>query len=498
MPHPHRTAATYPHKPAIIMGGTEQTVVSYAELDQLSARGARLLRAFGLDYGDRVALMADNRPEFLEFCWAAQRAGLIFVPVPLHAQRDEIAAILADSEARLLLVSERLTEQALELPPLAPGVNWFYMFGGIAEGFESWEEAIDRQPAEPLADEAGGVPMFYAPGADEPLRGALPTPLSDDVDAPPALAGGVGVAFGFSEETVFLSPAPLYTPASLLYNMMALYQGGTCVLMEAFEPEMALALIAEHRVTHSLWVPSMFGQLLRLPAAARERYDLSTMQYALHAGAPCPVEIKKQMIAWWGPVLVEYYAAGASDGATVIDSREWLQRPGSVGKAFIGTVEIVDDNGAVLPAGEVGQVRFAGDDDGTGDSGYLDEEGYLFVTDRSSDSIVSDGVTVYPAELESLLMTHDKVADVAVFGLPDEAGGGEQLQALVEPVNWADATDETAFEIMEWLRDRLEHLVMPHQLDFSERLPREDDGRVYRRRLKEQFRGGARDDTPPE
>ncbi|MFV8816215.1 AMP-binding protein [Haliea sp. E17] len=497
MPHPSRTAVTYPHKPAIVMGSGEDAVLTYAELDRHSCQGARLLRALGLDRGDRVAVLAGNSPGYLEFCWAAQRAGLVFVPVPLHARREEVAAILEDSGARFLLVAASLSAEALALPLDAPGVDHFYMLGGIAEGFESWEEGIDRQDAVPPDDEAGGVPMFYAAGAGEPLRGALPTPLSDDVDTPPALAGGVGVAFGFSEETVFLSPAPLYTPASLLYNMMALYQGGTCVLMESFEPEAALALIEEHRVTHSLWVPSMFGQLLRLPQSVRQRYDLGSMQYALHAGAPCPVAIKQQMIDWWGPVLVEYYAAGASEGATVIDSADWLAHPGSVGRAFLGQLEIVDADGALLPPGQIGQIRFAGDEIGTGDSGYLDAEGYLYVTDRSSDSVTSDGVTVYPQDLESLLMTHAKVADVAVFGLPDE-GEGEQLQALVEPVNWADATDETAFEIMAWLRERLEDLVMPHKLDFRERLPREEDGRVYRQRLKEEFRGGSRDDTPPE
>ncbi len=495
MPHPYQTAATYPHKPAIIMGGVDSQVVSYAELDQHSSQGARLMRALGLNPGDRVAIMAGNCPGYLEFCWAAQRAGLVFIPLPLHATREEVEAILEDSEASLLLVSANLPLDALGLPQGAPGVDYFFMLGGIAEGFESWEESIDRQPPEPLEDQAGGVPMFYSSGADGRLRGALPTPLSDDVDTPPALAGGVGVAFGFSEESVFLSPAPLYTPASLLYNMMVLYQGGTSVLMENFEPEAALGLIEEHRVTHSLWVPSMFGQLLRLPQASRTRHALDSMQYALHAGAPCPVEVKRQMIDWWGPVLVEYYAAGASDGATVIDSAEWLQHPGSVGKAFIGELEIVDERGIPLPSGNIGRIRFAGDEIGTGDSGYLDDEGYLYVTDRSSDSIVSDGVTVYPSELESLLMTHDKVADVAVFGLSDEAGG-EQVQALVEPVNWADATDETAFEILEWLRERLEDLVMPHKLDFRQRLPREDDGRVYRERLREEFRGGARDDNP--
>ncbi len=496
MPHPRITAATYPRKPAIIagVGGSE---TSYADLDRSSCKGANLLRALGLDRGDRVALALGNCPGFLEFCWAAQRAGLVYVPIPLHASFAEVSAIIDDSNARLVLVASELSARFSALPDVARGVDYFYMLGGIAAGFESWEEAVDRQPLQPLPDEAGGVPMFYALGGTGPLRGELPTPLSDDVDAPQALSGGVGVAFGFSEETVFLSPAPLYTPASLLYHMMALYQGATCVLMEQFEPLAALALIAEHRVTHSLWVPSMFGQLLRLSPDERERFDLSSMQYALHAGAPCPVDTKQRMIDWWGQVLVEYYAGGGSEGATVIDSADWLLHPGSVGRAFLGAVEIVDDAGTALPAGEIGHIRFAGDSHGTGDSGYLDAQGYLYVTDRSSDRIVSDGVSLYPQELESLLMTHDKVADVAVFGLGD-SGEGEQLQALVEPVNWADATDETAFEILEWLRERLEHLVLPHKLDFSQRLPREDDGRVYRQRLKEEFRGGARDDQPPE
>ncbi|TGD71906.1 acyl-CoA synthetase [Mangrovimicrobium sediminis] len=496
MPHPRETASTYPHKAAIVMGGSGE-MVTYRELDQHSAQGARLLRALGLDPGVHVALLLDNHPAFLEICWAARRAGVVFIPLPLHASVAEIAEILADSGARALIASHGLAAQAVAARHAAQGLDYCFMVDGIAEGFESWEESIDRQPLEALEDEACGVPMFYALGEGLPLCGALPQAPGSDPDAPPPLAGGVGVAFGFSEETVFLSPAPLYTPASLLYHMMNLYQGGTSVVMESFEPEAALALIEEQRVTHSLWVPSMFTRLLRLPQAVRQQYELGSMQYAIHAGTPCAIHLKQQMIDWWGPVLVEYYAAGSGDGATLIDSADWLAHKGSVGKPFVGAVEILDAAGQPLPAGQLGDIHFVGDPAGTGDVGYLDAEGYLYVTDRSSQVVALPDGAIYPQELESLLMTHDKIADVAVFGLGDAAEGG-QLQAVVEPENWADATDETAFEIVEWLRERVEHLVSPQQVSFSQRLPREDDGVVYKHRLMQEMRGGARDNTKQE
>ncbi|RLA18352.1 MAG: acyl-CoA synthetase, partial [Gammaproteobacteria bacterium] len=349
-------------------------------------------------------------------------------------------------------------------------------------------------------------------------KGVFVPPVSDDVDEPNNLVMGMGIALGFCEETVYLSPAPLYHAAPLHYNMMNLIQGGTSVIMEKFDSERALALIEEHRVTHSQWVPIMFVRMLKLPQEVRDRYDLSSMQFAIHAAAPCPVEVKEKMIEWWGPVIVEYYGASEGIGVTIIDSAAWLTHKGSVGPALLGELHILDDEGNELPPGEIGTVYFSGEQANfkyhgedektaeaynekgwatTGDVGYVDEEGYLYLTDRKNFMIISGGVNIYPQEIENVLISHDKVADVAVFGVPCD-DFGEKVQAVVQPMNWADATDETAIEIMEWLRERISHIKLPRALDFHPELPRLDNGKLYKRHLMEEYKGGARSDDKQE
>jgi fatty-acyl-CoA synthase len=287
--------------------------------------------------------------------------------------------------------------------------------------------------------------------------------------------------------------------------------------MEKFEAELALKLIQEHRVTHSQWVPIMFNRMLKLPPEVRKAYDLSSMQVAIHAAAPCPVDVKEKMIEWWGEIVFEYYASSEGIGFTLIDSATWLTHKGSVGTALLGELHIVDDEGNELPTGETGTVYFGGqqaqfhyhnepektaeayNDKGwatTGDVGYVDEEGFLYLTDRKNFTIISGGVNIYPQEVENILAAHDKVADVAVFGVPNEEFG-EEVKAVIEPVNWADATDETAIEILEWLRDRISHIKMPRSLDFHPRLPRMDNGKLYKRHLVEEYRGATRSESGP-
>ena len=516
MPHPSITAETYPHKPAIIMADSRE-MVTYQQLDERSNQGAQLFRSLGLKAGDHIGLMMENTRQFLEIAWAAQRSGIIYTPISTHLKKDETAYILRNCDARLFIASLKLAEVAEQVVHEVNAIEHFLMVGGIKPGYESWEESVDLQPNTPIDDQSNGVPMLYSSGTTGQPKGIFVPPIDSDVNAAPFVLG-LGVAFGFSEETVYLSPAPLYHAAPLHYNIMTLYQGGTVVVMEKFEPEQALKLIEEYRVTHSQWVPIMFIRMLKLPQEVRDAYDVSSMQFAIHAAAPCPVEIKEQMIDWWGPVIVEYYAASEGAGITIIDSENWLTHRGSVGQSLLGEVHIVDDDGNELPAGEIGTIYFSGDhakfsyhneeaktaeaynDKGwatTGDVGYLDEEGYLYLTDRKNFMIISGGVNIYPQEIESLLITHGKVADVAVFGLPcDEFG--EQVKAVVEPMNWADATDETAIEIMEWLRDRISHIKMPKSLDFHPKLPRMDNGKLYKRHLVDEYKGATRSDDKPQ
>lgn len=513
MPHPSITAETYPHKPAIIMGGSGE-MVTYRELDQRSNQGAQLFRSLGLKAGDHIGMMLENNRHFLEIVWAAQRAGLIFTPVSTHLTRHETAYIMQNCRAKLFIGSHALAEVAGEMRDAVPEIQHFYMVGGIVPGFESWEEAIDAQPDTRIEDEGNGVPMLYSSGTTGQPKGVFVPPPEHAVDTPPMAAAMMGPLFGFGEETVYLSPAPLYHAAPLHYCMGTTYNGGTIVVMEKFEAEQALRLIEEHRITHSQWVPIMFVRMLKLPREVREAYDVSSMQYAIHAAAPCPVEVKERMIDWWGEVIVEYYSASEGIGFTMIDAADWLKHKGSVGKALLGEVHIVDDDGNELPAGEIGNVYFGGgqatfeyyeepektaqayNDRGwatCGDVGYVDDDGYLYLTDRKNFTIISGGVNIYPQEVENVLVGHDKIADVAVFGIPHEEFG-EEVKAVVEPLNWADATDETAIEILEWLRERISHLKMPKSLDFHEKLPRMDNGKLYKRRLVDEYRDATRSD----
>ena len=513
MPHPSITAQTYPRKPAIIMGASGE-MVTYAQLDERSNQGAQLFRALGLKSGDHIGMMVENNRQFMEIVWAAQRSGLVFTPISTHLKKSETAYILENCGSKLFIGSLALMEVARQVRDESPGVAHFYMVGGIAEGYESWEEAIDAQPKTRIADESNGVPMLYSSGTTGKPKGVFVENYDRDVNAPP-FAAGLGAVFGFGEETVYLTPAPLYHAAPLHYTMMAMYNGGTCVIMEKFEPELALKLIEEHRVTHSQWVPIMFTRMLKLPQAVRDAYDVSSMQVAIHAAAPCPIDIKEKMIAWWGEIIVEYYAASEGVGFTLIDSANWLTHKGSVGPALLGELHIVDDEGNEVPTGETGTVYFDGqqarfhyhnepqktaeayNDKGwatTGDIGYVDKDGFLYLTDRKNFMIISGGVNIYPQEVENLLASHDKVADVAVFGIPNEEFG-EEVKAVIEPVNWADATDETAIEIMEWLRERISHIKMPRSLDFHPKLPRMDNGKLYKRHLVDQYRDGGKRDA---
>lgn len=510
MPHPAATAQEYPNRPAFIMGGTGEAV-TYRQLDERSNQGARLFRALGLQAGDHICILMENNRQYLEIIWAAQRSGLIFTPISTHTSREEAVYILDNCNARLFigsLASADIGEQVLCEPC---HVDHFYMVNGTRAGFMSWEEACAEQPVTPIADESNGVPLLYSAGITGMPKGVSVPPESDDVNTPPMLVPYLAPTFEFDESTVYLATAPLYHAAPLYFVMMAIFQGGTTVVMERFGAERALMMMERYRVTHGLWVPIMFNRLLKLPPVLRQSYDLSSLRFAIHGAAPCSNEIKKRMIDWWGDALVEYYAATEGIGMTLVSAAEWLTHKGTVGKALVGEIHIVGPDGAELPPGEPGTVYFSGEHirfkyhdepaktlEGYNERGWatvhdigcVDEDGFLYLSDRQSFAIVSGGIRIYPQELEDILANHDKVADVAVFGIPSEKFG-EEIKAVIEPTTWSLANDETVDEILQWLSEQVSWFKMPRSVDFHPKLPRFDNGKLYKQQLVQDHRTNA-------
>ena len=506
MPHFSVYAAETPDRPAYIMANSGE-VVTYAQLDRRSNQIAHLLRLSGVKRGDHIAMMMKNCVEFLQVAQAANRAGIIFTPISTHLKQDETAYIITNCKAKLFIASASLAEVAVEAAAASGGLKRCLSVGGDIAGFESLNEQLASLPETPIEDEFLGAPMLYSSGTTGQPKGVYWAPHAEDIQTDHPLSGSVGAFFGFDIDTMYLSPAPLYHAAPLHYNLMVLGLGGTSVIMEHFDPEQSLALIEQYEVTHSQWVPIMFVRMLKLPEAARTRFDLSSMKCAIHAAAPCPIDVKEAMIQWWGPVIVEYYSGSEGNGFTIIDSANWLTHKGSVGQALIGEPRIMSETGEVLGPGEVGDVYFANsrpfeyfdEPEKTkdafnaqgwstmGDVGYLDEEGFLYLTDRKNFTIITGGVNVYPAEIEGLLITHDKVADVAVFGVPHPEFG-EEIVAVVQPLKWAEATEETQMELIDWMRERLSGVKVPRKLDFMEVLPRMDNGKLYKRHLQDAYR----------
>lgn len=349
--------------------------------------------------------------------------------------------------------------------------------------------------------------MLYSSGTTGQPKGVLAKPPIDSIHEVHPNMAALAAAFGINENCIYLSPAPLYHAAPLHYCMLVMQLGGSCIVMQQFDPERALKHIETYRVTHSQWVPIMFIRMLKLPEAVRNKYDVSSLQFAIHAAAPCPIEIKQQMIDWWGPIIAEYYSGSEGAGMTMIDSKSWLTHKGSVGPALVGEIRIVSDEGELLPKGEIGTVYFANGSEfeyfnepektasahnthgwsTLGDVGYLDDDGFLYLTDRKNFMIISGGVNIYPQEIENLLITHPQIADVAVFGIPNEEYG-EEVKAVVQLLNPEEASPGFAESLREWTRERLSSIKTPRSIDFTEELPRMDNGKLYKKRLIEQYK----------
>jgi acyl-CoA synthetase (AMP-forming)/AMP-acid ligase II len=501
--HPFHHAANQPDTPAIIMAGSGETL-SYAQLEAESNRIAHLLRGLGLVRGDTIAILMHNEIDFLPICWAAQRSGLVYVAMSTKLTADEAGYIAQDSGAKAIFCSPALADVAVAATPaLLPAAR--FCTGGGAPGCTRLHDAIHNLPTTRIADESTGRDMLYSSGTTgrpKGVRGPLPEGPIDQVDA---LSGMVAALYQFAPGMKYLSPAPLYHAAPLRYCMSVHKFGGTVVVMEKFDPEAYLALVEKHHITHSQLVPTMFVRMLKLPEDVRTKYDLSSVKVAIHAAAPCPVDVKHAMIAWWGPVIFEYYSATEGAGFTAISPQEWLARPGSVGKSILGEIRVLDDDGNRLGPNEVGRIFFHGggsfsyhnDPEKTasvmsehgatfGDIGRVDEEGYLFLTDRAAFMIISGGVNVYPQEAENTLISHPDVADVAVFGIPDEVMG-EAVHAVVQPRDMGRAGPDLEAELIAYVRSRLSHVKCPKRIDFRAELPRHDTGKLYKRLLKDEY-----------
>jgi len=484
-------------------------VLTYAELDQMSARLARYLHERGLRKGDHIALLTDNRPEAFEVYWAALRSGLYVTAVNWHLSPDEVTYIVNDCEAQALIVAASQTETARSVADTTPAVRIRLSFGGPVEGYLSFTDELRDVSPEPLPQQPRGADMLYSSGTTGRPKGIKP-PLPDtDIDDPESKAALFGLVFGFDAGTRYLSPAPIYHAAPLRFCGWVQELGGTVVLPPRFDPEMALEAIERYQITHSQWVPTMFIRMLKLDPAIRSKYDLSSLKVAIHAAAPCPVEVKRAMIDWWGPVLHEYYAGTESSGITFINSEQWLAKPGSVGLPGLGEIRICDEAGRVLPAGESGTVYFAREEpvfeyhndpaktasarhpehpewSTLGEIGYLDSDGYLFLTDRKAFMIISGGVNIYPQEIENALALHPKVSDVGVIGVPDEEMG-ESVLAVVEPAPGVAGGDELAAELRDFLRERIAHYKVPSTFEFTGDLPRTPTGKLVKGKLRERY-----------
>ena len=506
--HIFHHAQSMPDKIAYQMAGSGEAV-TYGELEARSNQIAHYFRAQGLKRGDAIAIYMENNPRYFEICWAAQRSGLYYTAVSSRLTAEEVDYIVGDCAAKIFITSIAKKDVAAELLTMMPNVEKHLMVDGTIEGYEAFEALRDAQPTSRIADESPGADMLYSSGTTGRPKG-VKIPLPDgEIDGENPLIMLVTLLYGFNSDVTYLSPAPFYHAAPLRYCMAAMKVGATVIAMEHFDAEDALKLIEKHKITHSQWVPTMFVRMLKLPEEVRTKYDVSSLKVAIHAAAPCPVPVKEQMIDWWGPVIFEYYAGTEGNGFCAINSEEWLSHKGSVGKALLGELHIVGEDGTEQPAGEPGTIFFANgpqfqyhnDPDKTkdsmndkgwstlGDVGYVDEEGYLYLTDRKAFMIISGGVNIYPQEAENLLITHPLVADVAVIGVPNEEFG-EEVKAVVQLADPALKSDATAEELIAHCREHLSAIKCPRTIDFDDELPRAPTGKLYKKQIRARYWAG--------
>jgi long-chain acyl-CoA synthetase len=508
--YPGLQAKIRPQQPAYIMA-TSGERVSYAELERRSNRLGHFLRASGLRRLDHYAIFMENNARYVECCSAGERAGLYYTCVNSYLTQDELAYILDNSESKFLITSMAKREVALQAMARCPRIECCLVADGPGNGGRvvNLDAAVERFPDTPIADECLGTAMLYSSGTTGSPKGIL-RPLPEN---PPAqnlpIVDFVRDAWRFRDGMTYLSPAPLYHAAPWLGVALTIRMGGTAIIMEHFDPEQFLSLVEQHGVSHTQLVPTMFSRMLKLPDEVRRRCDLSSLEIAIHAAAPCPVPVKEQMIAWWGPIIYEYYGATEGHCYVACDSAEWLAHRGTVGGVLLGELHVLDEEMRPLPVGTPGTLWFktasafeyfkdpvktaeARSPDGTlstvGDVGYVDKDGYLYLTDRRTFMIISGGVNIYPQECENLLITHPAVADAAVFGIPN-TDLGEEVKAVVQPMPGIRPTADFAEELIAFCRQHLAHIKCPRSVDFATELPRLPTGKLYKRQLRDRYWG---------
>lgn len=508
--YPGKYATLHPDRPAFIMAESGETV-TYREFESRSNQLAHLLREQGLKRGDHFSIFMENHPRYLEVCSAGERAGLYYTCINSYLKADELAYIIKNSESQILITSAARLEVAREALLECAAIKLCIIADKVdlRPGEVELVAAVSPFPQTPIPEERRGSSMLYSSGTTGRPKGIL-RPLEDcSPEKISPLYDFLLKLWHYREDMIYLSPAPLYHSAPQAAVNLTIRIGGTAIIMERFDPERYLQLVEKYKISHSQLVPTMFSRMLKLPDEVRNAYDFSSLEIAIHAAAPCPIPVKEQMIEWWGPIIHEYYGATEGLGFTACNTEEWLAHRGTVGKVILGVLHILDDEMNPLPLGTAGTIWFETatefeyfndpertqkdrSPDGTmstvGDMGYVDEDNFLYLTDRATFMIISGGVNIYPQECENLLITHPKVADAAVFGVPNK-DLGEEVKAVVQlmPAQTADAALET--ELIAFCQANLARQKCPRSIDFEPELPRLPTGKLYKRHLRDRYWG---------
>lgn len=503
--HPRIYAISDPDRLAYRMTATGEDV-TFGQLEARANQAAHLFRAQGLATGDHIVILMENRREFLELCFAADRTGLYYTTVSTHLMPDEILYIIHDCNAKLVITSDRFAALIQGLKPEIPAGVQLYAVGAPCDGITDWASAAQTLPHTPITDEVQGLDMLYSSGTTGRPKGIKWPLIGGKPGGKTMLIELLTSLFGYAAQTRYLCPAPLYHAAPLRHSMVTIKMGGSAYIMSKFDAEDSLAIIQREKITHSQWVPTMFVRLLKLPPEVRAAYDVSSMEMAVHAAAPCPVSIKHQMLAWWGPIIHEYYAGTENNGFTAITTPEWLRHEGSVGQAKLGILHICDEDGQEVAVGTEGEIFFENGHQfeyhndlaktkastnaegwtSLGDVGRVDTEGYLYLTDRKSFLIISGGVNIYPQETENILLDHPAVLDAAVIGVPNE-DFGEEVKAIVQLVAGQSGSPGLEEALIAHCRAKLSSVKCPRSIDFRTDLPRTATGKLFKRQLRDEY-----------